>query len=41
MATWDLSQTQHHLMICNGSSCNKSGAEELTQAVRKKSQKEA
>ncbi|WP_209123742.1 ferredoxin [Alkalihalobacillus sp. BA299] len=35
MATWDLSETKHHLLICNGSSCNKAGAEELTQAVRK------
>lgn len=35
MATWDLSKTQHHLLICNGSSCNKAGAEELTLAVRK------
>ncbi|WP_096187424.1 (2Fe-2S) ferredoxin domain-containing protein [Evansella halocellulosilytica] len=35
MATWDLTKTRHHLFICNGSSCNKAGAEELTQAVRK------
>ncbi|WP_216829642.1 (2Fe-2S) ferredoxin domain-containing protein [Alkalihalobacterium elongatum] len=34
MATWDLSETKHHLLICNGSSCNKAGAEDLTQAVR-------
>ncbi|UOQ44303.1 (2Fe-2S) ferredoxin domain-containing protein [Halobacillus salinarum] len=34
MATWDLSNTNHHLMICNGSSCNKAGAEELTLALR-------
>ncbi|OLO26549.1 ferredoxin [Alkalihalophilus pseudofirmus] len=34
MATWDLSETKHHLLICNGSSCNKAGAEELTQSVR-------
>ncbi|KAB7704403.1 (2Fe-2S) ferredoxin domain-containing protein [Bacillus aerolatus] len=35
MATWDLSNTQHHVLICNGSSCNKAGAEELTQVIRK------
>ncbi|MFV8829466.1 (2Fe-2S) ferredoxin domain-containing protein [Alkalihalobacterium sp. APHAB7] len=35
MATWDLSETKHHLLICNGSSCNKAGAEDLTQAVRR------
>ncbi|WP_096202583.1 (2Fe-2S) ferredoxin domain-containing protein [Bacillus sp. FJAT-45350] len=34
MATWDLSNTNHHLLICNGGSCNKSGAEELTLTVR-------
>lgn len=35
MATWDLSNTNHHILICNGSSCNRAGAEELTQAIRK------
>ncbi|MGP7817193.1 (2Fe-2S) ferredoxin domain-containing protein [Niallia sp. 01092] len=35
MATWDLSNTKHHILICNGSSCNRAGAEELTQAIRK------
>ncbi len=35
MATWDLSNTKHHILICNGSSCNRTGAEELTQAIRK------
>lgn len=35
MATWDLSNTRHHILICNGSSCNRVGAEELTQAIRK------
>ncbi|MFC3885005.1 ferredoxin [Bacillus songklensis] len=35
MATWDLSETKHHVLICNGSSCNQVGAEELTQAIRK------
>lgn len=34
MATWDLSTMKHHILLCNGSSCNKAGAEELTQAVR-------
>jgi (2Fe-2S) ferredoxin len=34
MATWDLTETKHHILLCNGSSCNKAGAEELTQAVR-------
>lgn len=35
MATWDLSNTKHHILICNGSSCNRVGAEVLTQAIRK------
>ena len=35
MATWNLSNTKHHVLICNGSSCNREGAEELTQAIRK------
>ncbi|MEC5425911.1 (2Fe-2S) ferredoxin domain-containing protein [Virgibacillus sp. C22-A2] len=34
MATWDLSQTKYHVLFCNGSSCNKLGAEEVTQAIR-------
>lgn len=34
MATWNLSNTKHHVLICNGSSCNREGAEELTQAIR-------
>lgn len=34
MATWNLSKTKHHLLICNGGSCNKAGAEEFTQALR-------
>lgn len=34
MATWNLSNTQHHILICNGSSCNKAGAELLTKAIR-------
>ncbi|MGO4886350.1 (2Fe-2S) ferredoxin domain-containing protein [Anaerobacillus sp. MEB173] len=35
MATWDLSTTKHHVLICNGSSCKKAGAEDLTLAIRK------
>ncbi|MGG3452113.1 (2Fe-2S) ferredoxin domain-containing protein [Domibacillus aminovorans] len=35
MTTWYLSNTKHHVLICNGSSCNEAGAEELTQAIRK------
>ncbi|MBM4763170.1 (2Fe-2S) ferredoxin domain-containing protein [Bacillus sp. B15-48] len=35
MATWDLSHTKHHILLCNGSSCSEVGAEELTQAIRK------
>jgi (2Fe-2S) ferredoxin len=35
MATWDLSNTKHHILICNGSSCNEVGAEVLTQAIRR------
>ncbi|MBU8906199.1 (2Fe-2S) ferredoxin domain-containing protein [Desertibacillus haloalkaliphilus] len=34
MASWNLANTQHHLLICNGSSCKKEGAEELTQSIR-------
>lgn len=34
MTTWNLSNTKHHVLICNGSSCNREGAEELTQAIR-------
>jgi len=35
MATWDLRTTKHHVLICNGSSCKKAGAEEVTQAIRR------
>ncbi|SDY68381.1 (2Fe-2S) ferredoxin [Evansella caseinilytica] len=35
MATWNLTETRYHLLICNGSSCKQQGAEELTQAIRK------
>ncbi|MBU8688305.1 (2Fe-2S) ferredoxin domain-containing protein [Priestia megaterium] len=34
MATWNLDKTKHHVFICNGSSCNQAGAEEVTQAIR-------
>ncbi|WP_332633349.1 (2Fe-2S) ferredoxin domain-containing protein [Halalkalibacter flavus] len=34
MPAWDLSQTKHHVLFCNGSSCNKWGAEDVTQAIR-------
>lgn len=35
MATWNLTDTRHHILICNGGSCYKAGAEELTQSIRK------
>jgi (2Fe-2S) ferredoxin len=35
MATWNLSKTRHHILICNGGSCMREGAEELTQEIRK------
>ncbi|WCN38815.1 (2Fe-2S) ferredoxin domain-containing protein [Aneurinibacillus uraniidurans] len=34
MATWDLTGTQHHLLICNGGSCMRAGGEDVTQAIR-------
>jgi (2Fe-2S) ferredoxin len=34
MATWNLSETQHHVLICNGGSCMKQQGEEVTQAIR-------
>lgn len=34
MTTWNLEQTQCHLLICNGGSCMKRQAEEVTQAIR-------
>ncbi|WP_088104062.1 (2Fe-2S) ferredoxin domain-containing protein [Halalkalibacter urbisdiaboli] len=34
MATWNLTSTQQHILICNGSSCKKAGAEEVTQSIR-------
>ncbi|APH05063.1 (2Fe-2S) ferredoxin domain-containing protein [Bacillus weihaiensis] len=34
MTTWNLSETKHHVLICNGSSCMRKGGEEATQAFR-------
>ena len=34
MSTWDLSRTQQHVLLCNGSSCMRKGAEEVTQRIR-------
>ncbi|AEI43870.1 (2Fe-2S) ferredoxin domain-containing protein [Paenibacillus mucilaginosus] len=34
MATWNLSNTRHHVLICNGGSCMRGGAEAVTQAIR-------
>ncbi|MGG1659785.1 (2Fe-2S) ferredoxin domain-containing protein [Brevibacillus sp. NRS-1366] len=34
MATWDLSKTRHHVLICNGGSCMRKGGEEVTIALR-------
>jgi len=34
VATWDLSQTTHHVLICNGGSCMRKGGEEVTVALR-------
>ena len=34
MATWNLTGTRHHVLICNGGSCMREGAEEVTQAIR-------
>lgn len=34
MTTWNLSNMQSHLLICNGSSCMRKGAEEITLAIR-------
>lgn len=34
MTTWNLSETKHHVLICNGSSCMRKGGEEVTQAIR-------
>lgn len=34
MGTWNLSGTTHHVFICNGSSCMRCQAEEVTQVLR-------
>ncbi|USG63381.1 (2Fe-2S) ferredoxin domain-containing protein [Brevibacillus ruminantium] len=34
MATWNLSRTQRHVILCNGGSCTRAGAEEVTKAIR-------
>ncbi|MGG0655826.1 (2Fe-2S) ferredoxin domain-containing protein [Rummeliibacillus pycnus] len=34
MTTWNLSGMRSHLFICNGSSCMRKGAEEITLAIR-------
>lgn len=34
MATWNLSDTEHHVLICNGGSCMRRQGEEVTQAIR-------
>ncbi|MFM9277493.1 (2Fe-2S) ferredoxin domain-containing protein [Paenibacillus jiagnxiensis] len=34
MTTWNLEETNCHLLICNGSSCMRRQAEEVTQAIR-------
>ncbi|WP_339296560.1 (2Fe-2S) ferredoxin domain-containing protein [Paenibacillus sp. FSL W7-1279] len=34
MTTWNLNETRCHLLICNGGSCMKLNAEEVTEAIR-------
>jgi (2Fe-2S) ferredoxin len=34
MATWDLSRTKHHVLICNGGSCLRQDGDEVTLAIR-------
>ncbi|MCZ8521981.1 MULTISPECIES: (2Fe-2S) ferredoxin domain-containing protein [Paenibacillus] len=34
MATWNLTDTKHHVLICNGGSCMRGDAEAVTQALR-------
>ncbi|GKV65377.1 MULTISPECIES: CbiX/SirB N-terminal domain-containing protein [unclassified Sporosarcina] len=34
MTTWNLTQMQRHLLICNGDTCMGAGAEEVTQQIR-------
>lgn len=35
VTTWDLDGMQRHLLICNGSTCMRAGAEEVTQEIRR------
>ncbi|MBE1442807.1 (2Fe-2S) ferredoxin domain-containing protein [Paenibacillus sp. OAS669] len=34
MTTWNLQETRCHLLICNGGSCMRRQADEVTQAIR-------
>lgn len=34
MTTWNLTQMQRHVLICNGDTCMGAGAEEVTQQIR-------
>ncbi|TYP76663.1 (2Fe-2S) ferredoxin domain-containing protein [Paenibacillus methanolicus] len=34
MVTWNLNQTKHHVLICNGGSCMRQQGEEVTLAIR-------
>ncbi|MGX9134565.1 (2Fe-2S) ferredoxin domain-containing protein [Rummeliibacillus sp. JY-2-4R] len=34
MTTWNLASMKSHLFICNGSSCMRKGAEDITVAIR-------
>lgn len=34
MTTWNLQETKCHLFICNGASCSKKSADEVTLAIR-------
>ncbi|MGG1291898.1 (2Fe-2S) ferredoxin domain-containing protein [Bacillus smithii] len=34
MATWNFYQLKHHVLICNGSSCMRNEAEEVTRSIR-------
>jgi (2Fe-2S) ferredoxin len=34
LSTWNLTETKHHVLICNGASCMRKMGEEVTQAIR-------
>jgi len=34
MTTWNLTGTQHHILICNGDTCSINGGDDVTLAVR-------